>query len=143
MCNTKTEFKLLRTLPPIHVKIVPSVYLFQDDQKEEGSGSNGKTSEVGDGDKASDPAPATIEEVSGKITKWRIENSWGEERNNKARQYFVALVSEIKIDSQKLKVYFPCNFSMRIPHSCKKKKYFFYYWQTILNICRGRSSLID
>ena len=97
------------------------MYLFQDDQKEEGSGSNGKTSEVGDGDKASDPAPATIEEVSGKITKWRIENSWGEERNNKARQYFVALVSEIKIDSQKLKVYFPCNFSMRIPHSCKKK----------------------
>ena len=96
----------LRTqiLPPIHVKIVPSVYLFQDDQKEEGSGSNGKTSEVGDGDKASDPAPATIEEVSGKITKWRIENSWGEERNNKARQYFVALVSEIKIDSQNLKV---------------------------------------
>ena len=107
LCKTKTEsMNSLRTqiLPPIHVKIVPSVYLFQDDQKEEGSGSNGKTSEVGDGDKASDPAPATIEEVSGKITKWRIENSWGEERNNKARQYFVALVSEIKIDIQNLTV---------------------------------------
>lgn len=92
-----------------HAMVLTGISVQDDDPKEEVSGSNGKTSEVGgDGDKASDSAPAaatTIEDVSGKITKWRIENSWGEERNNKGylvmtNDWFHEFVFEIVVDKK-------------------------------------------
>ena len=62
-------------------------------------------------DSNSESVPATttdeaaIEDLTERVTKWRIENSWGEERNNKGylvmtNDWFHEFVFEIVVDKK-------------------------------------------
>jgi len=78
-----------------HAMVLTGVSIQDQEEKES---ANDSSAENGSGD-------AGVAELTGKVTKWRIENSWGEERNHKGyltmtNDWFHEFVFEIVVDKK-------------------------------------------
>ena len=76
-----------------------TVVIHQDKTGEETSATNGTANGEANGE------ASEIEDLTGRVTKWRIENSWGEERNHKGylvmtNDWFHEFVFEIVVDKK-------------------------------------------
>jgi len=81
-----------------HAMVLTGVSIKDDKTGEETSATNGTANGEANGD-------SEIEDLTGRVTKWRIENSWGEERNHKGylvmtNDWFHEFVFEIVVDKK-------------------------------------------